>query len=652
MKQRELVWLGVGLLVCVVARGQFAAPLDGPDDAYAAAHARLTALLTDPMLDPDVRDTNLPLAALDLERYRRSAGRYWTTVRARGAWLDAAAAALDRCQAGDLPYPGQTGALEPDGCLERAYLCRTDGSPQPYYVRLPDDYDPGRQYPMVVFLHGYVTDTSIFNPWLLGPSQWRLAADRDLILVLPHGRSNTDFLGIGEIDVLRVIEEMQRFYSIDPDRIHLSGTSMGGYGAWAIGLRHPSMFASLSAMAGQSDFFLWERRARDEVAYKTWCIAQNNPLDLAANALHLPLLVQHGELDHLVPSQHSQIMVARLRELSLPVDFEEYEGQGHYIYWEDEPFARVFDFVADKVRETAPATIDFRTFTPRQGQAYWLDVRGLARWGPAGEVQASIANDQLQVTTANLAELVVDPPAALRGAGLQVVVDGVDLGALPAGPALITWPDDGPPTLATWTPDPSRPNVGPAREVFNRPVTIVIASGNPTTTPANTVAADLLASIWAAFAEGTLTPRLDTDLSAAEAAAGNLVVCGDPADVRLAAWPAAETLLPAGIAVTPDEYQVGTRRLARGVGTPDELGLSLLMPHPLAPDALVWWRSGADYGAGLPLNHQFDLLPDLLVYGPRRDWDGTNRYLLGGFLSPHWQLDEAALDVAPELRGE
>ncbi len=287
------------------------------------------------VMPADVRDSNLPLVALEIDKMQQRLDARWTGAladEAQAASLKAAEDAMARCKAGQVAYRGLTGGENAQGYLERAYLCRTDGSAQPYFVRLPADYDPAKRYPLVVFLHGYVPETSKIYPWVLPPQQWKMAADRQMILVLPHGRRNSDFLGIGEVDVLRVIEEMQRFYSIDADRIHMTGSSMGGYGAWALALRHPSLFAALSPMAGQSDFFLWEKRDRAETAYKTWCVGQNNPIDLIGNARWLPTFVQHGALDTLVPTAHSQLIVPAERKLGYDVTYKEYEGQGHYIY--------------------------------------------------------------------------------------------------------------------------------------------------------------------------------------------------------------------------------------------------------------------------------------------------------------------------------
>ncbi|MBI5835452.1 MAG: prolyl oligopeptidase family serine peptidase [Armatimonadetes bacterium] len=640
------------LLIClalVLPAACQPAPPAGKAPDYLAVAADLSNRLQAAaamVMPADVRDSNLPLVALEIDKLQERP-RYAIAAfdPAQDASVKAAEAALARCKAGEVAYRGLTGGENAQGYLERAYQCRTDGSAQPYFVRLPADYDPAKRYPLVLFLHGYVPETSKIYPWVLPPQQWKMAADRQMILVLPHGRRNTDFLGIGEVDVLRVIEEMQRFYSIDPDRIHMTGSSMGGYGGWALALRHPDMFAALSPMAGQSDFFLWEKRQREQTAYKTWCISQNNPLDLVGNARWLPTFVQHGALDTLVPTEHSRLIVPELRRRGYQVEYKEYEGQGHYIYWEDPPFEAMFDFVKPKVRAAAPPHITFRTFTPKQGQAYWIDVRALAQWGPPADIEADLTAGKLALTCTNVAELYLDPPAKLRGdRPVAVTVNGKPAGPLGAGSQRLTIAADGTPALAAATPPAERPLVGPAREVFNSPFLAVVATGGDDARQAlNMSRARAFQGVWLTFAEAFPPMVLDTTLTEDLVKGRNLVIFGEPSTVKLPGIADPAKMLPAGIAMEPGKYTVGTHTYSG-----DKVGMVLLTPHPVRPQGLVLWNSGVEYGRGLPANHKFDLLPDLLVYEDRVDWDGTSAYLAGGFLGPNWRLDEKRLDLAEQ----
>ncbi len=593
----------------------------------------------------DVKDSNLPLVALEIEKIQLRLSATWRDA----AWtaqqeqsLTAAQAALKRLADGQTALTGQTGAELPEGYLTRAYLDRSDGSPQPYHVRLPADYDATRKWPVVVFLHGYVPETSKADPWVLPPTQWQMAADRGLILCLPHGRRNTDFLGIGEVDVLRVIEELQRFYSVDPDRVLLTGCSMGGYGGWAIGLRQPDRFAALSLMSGQTDFFTWENRDRAAVKFKSWCILQNNPLDLAPNARHLPMQLQHGEKDPLVPVVHSRLIVPVMKELGYPLEYTELADAGHFIYWEDEPFRKMFDWCRDKVRVKHPREVVFRTYTPKQGRAYWVDVRRLAQWGPPAVVEAKIDGRTLTMKTDNVADLWLDLPAELAGHGLSLQLNGQPAGTVAAGPHQVTIRDGQPSEARPGTPPAHRPRVGPAREVFNDPFLLIYATGGtPTQQARNKASAERFRRIWYSFSEAVVPLQTDTALTAEQVASHNLVIFGEPDAVTLAGLADPTSAVPTGVVMQAGRYTVGEQTY-----TGDNLGMVLLTPHPLSDQRLLLWWSGQPYGAGLPVNHQFDLLPDVLVYNEQQDTDATNQFLVGGFFDQDWRLDESLLDRA------
>ena len=102
---------------------------------------------------------------------------------------------------------GDAASIPFNSFQERAYFARNDGSPQPYYVVLPTGYTPTKKYPLVVFLHGYSTDISKINPWILPPEPLRDAQKRGYIVAMPYGRRNSDFVQWGQDDVLRVRAE-------------------------------------------------------------------------------------------------------------------------------------------------------------------------------------------------------------------------------------------------------------------------------------------------------------------------------------------------------------------------------------------------------------------------------------------------------------
>jgi phospholipase/carboxylesterase len=108
------------------------------------------------------------------------------------------------------------------------------------------------------------------------------------------------------------LEQALQRYPIDPDRLVVLGFSQGGVMAYSLALDHPDRFAAL-------------------VAISTWLppeVLEQLP-DLAA-CRQLPILVQHGSRDDLVPVDRARKSVETLRQGRMPLTYREYDI-GHEI---------------------------------------------------------------------------------------------------------------------------------------------------------------------------------------------------------------------------------------------------------------------------------------------------------------------------------
>ena len=137
--------------------------------------------------------------------------------------------------------------------------------------------------------------------------------------------------GLGYDDVMRVIADVRRAYPIDPERITLTGASMGGGGTWAIGLRHPELFAALAPVCGVANFQRMVNPA-DAALYDLARLAALSPPAIAENAAHQQVFIFHGDKDPTVPVEDSRQMAARyeaLGWLGKNVHYTEYPGVQH-----------------------------------------------------------------------------------------------------------------------------------------------------------------------------------------------------------------------------------------------------------------------------------------------------------------------------------
>lgn len=123
-----------------------------------------------------------------------------------------------------------------------------------YAVFLPYNYTPDRKWPAIMFLHGIGEQGNNAQACLtvgLGPEIAKRADRFPFIAIFPQvngtWKSATD-----EKIAIDTLEQAKREFSIDPDRVILTGMSTGGYGTWRIGAKYRDRFAALVPMCGYS----------------------------------------------------------------------------------------------------------------------------------------------------------------------------------------------------------------------------------------------------------------------------------------------------------------------------------------------------------------------------------------------------------------
>jgi predicted peptidase len=174
-------------------------------------------------------------------------------------------------------------------------------------------------------------ENSYFQSYAQGA--FKVEAEKHGYLVAcPKGRKPASmYIGDAEKDVMDVIAEMRRDYNIDPDRIYLTGHSMGGYGTWSVAMNHPEVFAALAPVSGGA----------------------NNPAAMSKIA-HIPQLVVHGDTDPTVPVERSRVMVAAGKKLGAEIKYIEVPGGDHGSVVAP-TFKDVFEWFDTHRRKTAEA---------------------------------------------------------------------------------------------------------------------------------------------------------------------------------------------------------------------------------------------------------------------------------------------------------
>ncbi len=163
-----------------------------------------------------------------------------------------------------------------------------------YLLYVPPEYTKGdKKWPLVLFLHGLgESGQNLEKVKVHGPPKL-IAAGKDFPFLCtspqcPRGRwwHHPDRLA----GLVALLDHLQETWRVNPDRVYVTGLSMGGFGTWALASHQPNRFAAIAPICGKGD-----PATADRIA-------------------HIPTWVFHGAKDKVVPPRHSEAMVEALKK--------------------------------------------------------------------------------------------------------------------------------------------------------------------------------------------------------------------------------------------------------------------------------------------------------------------------------------------------
>ncbi len=119
-----------------------------------------------------------------------------------------------------------------------------------YVVSYPQKYKKGREYPVIIFLHGAGTRGNDISKLMTNPyfEITDTLVDFPFVTVAPLCRTDTWFDCFEDLKRL-VLEIVNQEYT-NKKKIYLMGASMGGYAAWQLGMSMPEIFAAMVPICG------------------------------------------------------------------------------------------------------------------------------------------------------------------------------------------------------------------------------------------------------------------------------------------------------------------------------------------------------------------------------------------------------------------
>lgn len=301
----------------------------------------------------------------------------------------------------------------------RTFISEMDGSAQYYAVNPSSKPNPKVA---VLSLHGASVEA-------IGQAQ--AYGQKDFCdIICPTNRRPFGFNWetVGRMDALEVLADAQSKGKYDPDRIMLTGHSMGGHGTWHLGAHYPDRFAAIGACAGWVSFDSYAGGANYDVKDPVQALLKkgnlaSDTLQFLGNYAHFAgVYICHGAADETVPVTEARTMRDALKGIA-KVSYHEEPGAGHWFDNHPEPGADSVDwnpmFDLFRVAKMEPMQAGkFRFADPNLEASFRLGWATKAMV-PFEPMDVEIARDGAtwSLSTKNVERLTLDRPGT-------VVLDG------------------------------------------------------------------------------------------------------------------------------------------------------------------------------------------------------------------------------------
>jgi len=539
------------------------------------------------------------------------------------SWIEALAAGRDPFQ-------------ERKGLFEKAFYSKVDGSLQPYTVFVPKDYDRKIAWPLLLLLHGSGGDQWEITQAaanLDGRSTFRGALEEKLqeptyLLCAPLARGPSGYEQIAEVDVLQTLDEVERDYHVDPDRVYALGWSMGGAGSFLMATRFPDRFAAVMPIAGSMDS------------------------GLIANARYVPCWNFHELGDREVSPGFTNVAESAYHWLGLPYHDGIREAAFVWSPWSDHwvgyrmsgSWHEIEGILGNYRRTRFPKEVTLISTGLRHNRAYWVRIDSFERYSEPARLQARLDGNTIEISSTNVRALTLSlsPNLLETSSSVRVKQNGrLVYAAKPEAELRVGSP-------VTSGLHKEHGLSGPLSDIFYEPFLVVYGSqgGDKQEIDAARKEAEAIRTKGLRGVRFYAVPiKSDREVTAADIEKFHLLLVGTAKSNLLLSR--IENRLP--VRVERGAVMAGDRRFAG-----DDVGYRLIYPNPLNPQKYVVVCAAVTYKgleglSSIPMpNFGWNARvtePDVVVTD-RRANALYPRYLAAWVFDNHWQLEDRAAAVA------
>ncbi|MFZ0454052.1 MAG: prolyl oligopeptidase family serine peptidase, partial [Ignavibacteriaceae bacterium] len=304
-----------------------------------------------------------------------------------------------------------------------------------------------------------------------------------------------DWENWGRINAIEVLNIAKKEFNIDPDRVYLTGHSMGGHGTWHVGINYADLFGAIGPSAGWISFWSYRiSHLTDSSNVERMLVRSTKPSDTYAFTRNLKpdgIYIIHGEDDDNVPIEQSKSIVENLSKFHKDFIFHIQPGVGHWWDISNEPGADcvdwhpLFDFFAHHAvaQNNEVLDIDYTTSNPAvSSKNYWIKVINQIEQQKLSNIKMHLKPGlrEFTGTTSNIEMFSIDASMLSNDKPVSVEVDSQKISVvnIPADSHIYLlknngkWETTQKPNLENKTPE----RCGNFREAFNNNVIFVYGS--------------------------------------------------------------------------------------------------------------------------------------------------------------------------------
>ncbi len=253
-----------------------------------------------------------------------------------------------------------------------------DGSLQ-YYAVTPQSPTPKAGSALFLSVHGAGVEA-------IGQARAYQSKDWGTLVAAtnrrPRGFNWEDW---GRLDALEVLAIAKEKFKPDPQKIYLTGHSMGGHGTWFLGATYPDKWAAIGACSGyptlkgygSADGLIPDSSSSPMEQVLLRSGNQSDVIKLVSNYKPLGIYVLHGDADRVVSVNYARQMRKILGEFHTDLSYYEYPNGEHWFGDQSVDWKPLFEFFKwhTLLPDSAVNAIDFTTSNPGISCSFrWVSV--------------------------------------------------------------------------------------------------------------------------------------------------------------------------------------------------------------------------------------------------------------------------------------